>query len=529
MFRKIWQRVTRSDDPVSASASTTRGKRREPSTILQNADSLPFYWLDRNTGASHLIRTPEELVNLHIYRGDIYYQNGEFVEALSHFDEAIRVIFGNSYPGQKYAVAALTYGKRGNVYFNTGNYDEAIEDYDRAIKLEPDVFAASPLYVGRGRACIRKGDNDRAIQDLDTAISLGASSAEAHFARGHAYTNIGGFSKAAEDFSKANELDSEYVCVYMTRVYGVERDNHNRVYSPYEIIGRIRENNIGLGVIDFISAIGSQRGLPDALVNSTLGMAAVGVSSYLAGADVSPEQVRDVFSRRVSQSEYNGWAVAPINREVFPMDTPDAKIIADMTHVLSRQIGDIAYEDFGLGISHGYPCDDYSSFGVCIVVGIGCTDGSAYALARINEARVASGSDPLKIDERLRILARKYIKIEREPEEMSAEVSEDIFQSGYAPDGYRLRFAYNGAFCPIPEDMPNLTYEQLGSLAAEGLLRKEKEILTRLDWQDIGVSIKIVSSAPGIPMPAVQAEFLVAWRLPADAERPVVQRISSSS
>ena len=522
MFRKIWQRLTRTGDYASGSASTARENRRESSIDFPNADNLPFYWLDRNTGASHLIETPEELVNLHIYRGDIYYQNGEYTEALTHFDEAIRVIFGTSYPGQKYAVAALAYGKRGNVYFNTGNYDKAIEDYDRAIKLEPDIFAASPLYVGRGRAFIRRGENDKAIQDLDTAISLGVRSAEAYFGRGHAYTNIGEFDKAAEDFSKANELDSEFVSAYMTGVYGVERDDHNRVCSPYEIIGRIRENNIGLGVIDFISAIGSQRGFPEALVNSTLGMAAAGVSSYVAGADVSPEQVRAVFSRRVSQSEYNGWAVAPYFRKVFPMDTLDAKIIADMTDVLSRQLDDVAYEDFGLGISHGYPYNDHSSFGVCIVMGVGCTDGSAYALARINEARVASDADPLKNDEHLRTLTRKYIEIEREPEEMSDEVSEDILQSGYVPDGFRVRLAHNGAFCPIPEDMDanNLTYEQLGNLAAEGILRKEKETLLRPDWQDIGVAIRIVSFAPGIPMPAVQAEFLIAWRIPADSERP---------
>ncbi len=515
MFRKLWRRLTGSDELASSPVQDTRARQWKPSSFE------PRYYVD-TAGGFHYIDAPEKLVNFHLTNGEAYYGNGEYTESLPHFNEAIRVSYGNSYPSEKWRPAALAYGRRGNVHFFAGNYDRAIEDYNWAIELEPNDYLRSPLYVGRGEAYIGRGDNDRAIQDLDTAISLGAGSADAHFARGQAYTNIGEFSKATEDFGKANELDSEYVCGYLARVYGVERDDHNRICSPYEIIGRIRENNIGLGVIYFISAIGSQRGFPKALRNSTLGMAAAGVSSYLAGADVSPEQVRDVFSRRIGQSEYNGWAVAPYYREVFPMDTLDAKIIADMTDVLSRQIDNIAYEDFGLGITHGYPYDDYSSFGVCIVVGIGCTDGSAYALARINEARVASGAEPLKNDEKLRTLARKYIKIEREPEEMSAEVSEDILQSGYAPNGFRLRFAYNGAFCPIPEDMDmqNLTYEQLGNLAAEGLLRKEKETLIRPDWRDIGVSIGIVRSAPGIPMPAVQAEVMLAWRIPADSERP---------
>ena len=74
MFRKIWQRVTRLDDPVSLSASTGGENRRKASINVPNAEHLPFYWLDRSTGASHLIETPGELVNLHIHHGDIYYQ-----------------------------------------------------------------------------------------------------------------------------------------------------------------------------------------------------------------------------------------------------------------------------------------------------------------------------------------------------------------------------------------------------------------------------------------------------------------------
>ena len=272
MFRKMWQRVTRSDDSVSLSASIEGENRREPSIVIPNAEYLPFYWLDGSTGASHLIETPGEIVNLHIYHGDIYYQNRDFFEALMHFNEAIRVIFGTSYPRQKYASAALTYGKRGNVYFNTWNYDKAIEDYGRAIKLEPDVFAMFPLYVSRGKAYLRKDENDKAIQDLDKAISAGPSSSdgfvdrtqrsEAHFDRGHAHTNKGEFDKAAEDFTKAYELDSEFVNAYIVGLYGGGQDDHSGTFPPYDIIRIIRQDNIGRGVSESLLARRSSGAFP---------------------------------------------------------------------------------------------------------------------------------------------------------------------------------------------------------------------------------------------------------------------------
>lgn len=515
MFRKVWRRLTQSNEP----ASSVREHQRNLKVDVPRPEHLPFYWLDRNTGESYLIDTPAELANLHLHHGDAYYQNGAYFEAVAHLSEVIKVVFGTAYIGQKYAIAALAYGKRGNVYFNTGNYDKAIEDYNRAIEIEPDVFAMSPLYVSRGKAYIRKDDTDKAIQDLDKAISLGGGSAEAYFDRGHAHTNKGEFGEAAKDFSKANDLDSDFVYTYMTRVCGVELDEHNKTCSPYEIIGRIREKNIGLGVIDFISAIGHRWGFPKASGNSTLGTAAAGVSFYLAGADISPEQVTDVFSQRVRQSEYNGWAVAPYYREVYPMDTPDEKIIADMTDVLSRQIGNVAYEDFGLGITHGYPNDDHSRFGVCIVLGVGCTDGSAYALARINEARASVGVAPLEPHASLRSIARNYILMNESPSD--DQFNRDMQESGYADNalsGSVVRHGYSGAYAAIPEglDVPN--YEDMGKLAASSILNDHSDNLLRSDWQHVGIAVRLVNNPTHGR--SVQAEVITAWQLPQGAERP---------
>ena len=536
MFRRIWQRVTRSDDPVSLSASTEGENRRVPSIDIPNAAHLPFYWLDRSTGASHLIETPGELVNLHIYHGDIYCQNRDFFEALLYFNEAIRVIFGTSYPGQKYATAALTYGKRGNVYFNTGNYDKAIEDYGRAIKLEPDVFAMFPLYVSRGKAYLRKDENDRAIQDLDKAISAGPSSAfalssdgfvdrtqrsEAHFDRGHAHTNKGEFDKAAEDFTKAYELDSEFVNAYITGLYGGGQDDHSGTFPPYDIIRIIRQDNIGRGVSESLLARRSQRGFPKPLRNAVLMQAAFAVSFNLAGVEISDngEQVSNEFGWRVREGKYGGWTSVAYYKEVWDMHTSDEEIILSMSDVLCRHADEIAYDDFGMGLTCGYPNNNHSWFGVFIIIGVGCTDGSAYAVAYINEARESIGVPPLERHCSLTTIARNYILMDDYP--IRGQFSRDITESGYADNTFQgtlVRHGYSGAYESIPEGVNVPNYEDMGKLAASGLIRDHRDSLLRSDWQHIGIATRLVNNPTHGR--SVQAEIITAWQLPEGLERP---------
>ena len=51
------------------------------------------------------------------------------------------------------------------------------------------------------------------------------------------------------------------------------------------------------------------------------------------------------------------------------MDTSDEEMISGMTERLCQQIGDIAYEDVGFGITCGYTDGTHSRFGVFIAIG----------------------------------------------------------------------------------------------------------------------------------------------------------------
>ena len=429
---------------------------------------------------------------------------GEYSSALSCFDEAI----------ERDPSHSEAYSYRGAVYGLIGDYDRAVEDYSQAIELDPGV---SFFYSSRGGAHINKGEYSRAMADLDKSLSLDSGNVEAYIARRHVYTDNREFAKATEDFQRAVDLDPDFVADYFNSAYssGTEIDNSSS-YSPYDIIRTIRQYKIVNDVSESVAVRRTQQGLPNAKGNAELGLAAWRVSHDLAGVDVDGQgHVEAEFGQRVKEVEYDGWTGIAYFREVWDMHTPDDIIISEMTDVLCRQIGNFAYEDFGMGITCGYPNDDQSLFGVFIAIGYGCSDGSAYAIARVNRVRESSGVPTLEADYSLRSVARMYIALDTVPDD--AQRLADLREAEYGEPGVSIRSFYSGAYSPVPEDIDQLTYKEVGELAASGLLADHEETLLLSDWQDIGVAVKLTRHSETSPL-CVHAEFIVGRQLPEDAE-----------
>ena len=349
-------------------------------------------------------------------------------------------------------------------------------------------------------------------------------------ARGLFYTNEGQYAKAAEDFHRAVELNSEYVTQYLSNAYydGVEMSS--RPYTPYAIINIIRQFKILNAVRDDVFNWRKEQGLPDAMPSTALGRAALRITERFAVAEIeSPEKVYKAFEQYVieGEDEYAGWSSVAYYRETWPMHTPDDEIIDAMTAVLCRQINDLAFEDCGFGISCGYTDDSHSKFGVFVAIGFGTTDGSAYAVMHINKAREEAGVPRLRIDYPLRLMARKYRPMADIPDDDL--LTEDIAQYGYVSPGWRVRYFFIGAHSPPLRDvLPRafaleeanilmVEHDKMGELAASALLAEHGGILLRPDWQDIAVATSISGSKGD---EKVQAEFLIAWKIPEDAERP---------
>ena len=112
---------------------------------------------------------------LHIERGSAHLGAGEYDQAISAFEEAIRVNLKS----------AEAYNGRGFASYNKGEYDSAIADYNTAIGIYPEFAKA---YDNRGYTRYNKGEYDSAIKDLDVAVRLDPESAIAYENRGNTYT-----------------------------------------------------------------------------------------------------------------------------------------------------------------------------------------------------------------------------------------------------------------------------------------------------------------------------------------------------
>ena len=106
----------------------------------------------------------ENLAGAYNNRGIAYSDKGDYDRAISDYNEAIRIGFGND--KTKLAVA---YNNRGCIYERKGDYDKAIEEYKKSIELNPEY----EYPVGNiGYVYFMQGKLDDALQQLNKALSM---------------------------------------------------------------------------------------------------------------------------------------------------------------------------------------------------------------------------------------------------------------------------------------------------------------------------------------------------------------------
>ena len=94
---------------------------------------------------------------------------------------------------------------RGDLYYEQEKYKEAVDDFTAAIDLKSDP----KVYYKRGLAYARLSDKDNAIKDYTDAIKNKPDYIDAYLQRGFTYKNIGEYDKAIADFTRMIELDPD--------------------------------------------------------------------------------------------------------------------------------------------------------------------------------------------------------------------------------------------------------------------------------------------------------------------------------
>jgi tetratricopeptide (TPR) repeat protein len=106
------------------------------------------------------------------------------------------------------------YNWRGNLYYERGEYDAAIGDYSEAIRLDPKLFDS---HRNRGLSRSKKKDFDGAVLDFDEAIRLDPLYAPTYFDRGLARRSLGQLEGALADFDEAIRIAPTYLKPYVPR------------------------------------------------------------------------------------------------------------------------------------------------------------------------------------------------------------------------------------------------------------------------------------------------------------------------
>lgn len=139
-------------------------------------------------------KNPGKSSHAYTGRGFIFMEKGSIPNALSDFNEAIKINPKNP--------RALF--NRGNIYLDLNKLDSALADYNKAVELN---FINPNLFYNRGLVHSELGMPDKAIIDYTRSIKIMPDIADVFSNRGVEYAKKGMMNEAIEDFRKALELN----------------------------------------------------------------------------------------------------------------------------------------------------------------------------------------------------------------------------------------------------------------------------------------------------------------------------------
>jgi tetratricopeptide (TPR) repeat protein len=155
------------------------------------------YWHDSETLLRHALAVTENNSVVHYYLGNALLDKSQINDAISEYQEAVRLA-----PG--YAEARLHLGV---ALSEKGQLDEAISQFQEVIRLEPDDLDAR---YDLGLALYNKGQMDEAIHQYQEVIRLKPDDIEALNNLGIAFAAKRRFDEAIQNYRRAIEINPNY-------------------------------------------------------------------------------------------------------------------------------------------------------------------------------------------------------------------------------------------------------------------------------------------------------------------------------
>ena len=159
------------------------------------------YWQDSETLFRHALEVTENNPNAHANLGLALADKGQFDEAISQHQEAIRL---KPDKAEYHANLGIALAKKGQT-------DEAIRQYLEAIRLKPDFAGA---YNNLGSVLADKGQIDEAINQYQKAIHLQPDFAGVYYNLGIMFAKNGKIDEAIRQYQKAIHYEPNYAQAY---------------------------------------------------------------------------------------------------------------------------------------------------------------------------------------------------------------------------------------------------------------------------------------------------------------------------
>ncbi len=152
---------------------------------------------------SYLDTYDEDLNLLYIKLGEECFDKGEYVNAITNYNQALQLNPNNT----------DLYYRRALAHYQLGDYEGAIADYSQAIQIN---LHDAKSYNKRGLALYQLGRFEEAIDDYTQAIRINPNVAVAYKNRAEARSHIGDNQGAIEDYTQAIKINPHYADAYKT-------------------------------------------------------------------------------------------------------------------------------------------------------------------------------------------------------------------------------------------------------------------------------------------------------------------------